>query len=188
MVLTFLLTCVMAVGNYFLIAYFNTFLINQHGMTLKEASVINFIALCSLTVCLPLMGMLSDRVGRKPVLWIGMVGSAICIYPVFWLLQQPNYFLVISGEVLFAVMLSPITANIPSTICELFHVGVRNSGISIGYNVSLAIFGGTAPLLAIALVAATHYLYAPAIYFVIVIAISGIALLFIPESFQRELT
>jgi proline/betaine transport protein TphA len=185
--LTTLLTCVMAIGNYFLIAYFNTFLVNQMGFALKDASWINLIALCVFALCLPLMGALSDKIGRKPTLLLGTLGSIVCIYPVFWLLQQRDIHLALWGEILFAVMLSPITATIATTISELFHVGVRNSGISIGYNVSLALFGGTAPLISIALVSATQSLYAPAWYLIAGAAISLFALLFIQESYQSEL-
>lgn len=182
-----LITCVMAIGNYLLIGYFNTFLIKTMGHSMREVMTINFICLLLLTILLPPIGLLSDKIGRKPILMFGMVGFIILIYPIFWLLQQPNLQLVFLGELLFTLVLAPISALIPTTLAEMFHVHTRNSGVSLGYNISLALFGGTAPLIALELVSRTQNLYSPAWYVIAGALISLFALLTIQESYQKKL-
>ncbi|CAN5413790.1 MFS transporter [soil metagenome] len=185
--LSIFVTCIMAVGNWFVIAYFNTFLIKTEGLPNKEVMTINFICLVFWCLLLPIMGWLSDKLGRKPLLGFGMIGFLLFTHPIFWLLSQHNITYALIGELLFVLILAPVTALIPTTLAELFHVRIRNSGVSIGYNISLALFGGTAPLIAIALVAETHNAYAPAWYLIGCACISLLALLFIEESHKKPL-
>ena len=182
-----LLTCIMAIGNYFLIGYFNVFLIKLLGLSSQTTTLINFICLLSLTVLVPVMGIVSDKVGRKPVLMTGMIGLIIFIHPIFWLLQQQTISLIFLGELLFVIILSCIAATIPTTLAEMFHVRNRNTSISLGYNLSLALFGGTAPLIALELTTSTHNLYAPAWYLTGGAIISLLTLLTIKESYQQPL-
>lgn len=182
-----LITCIMAIGNYLLIAYFNTFLIKNLGHPIRPVMLINFICLSLLTLLMPIMGIVSDKIGRKPVLMSGMIGFIVLIIPIFWLLQQPDLKYVFLGELLFSLVLSPITALIPTTLAEMFHVHSRNSGISLGYNISLALFGGTAPMIALALVASTNNYFAPAWYLMAGAILSLIALFQLQESYRKQL-
>lgn len=183
-----LVTCIMAIGNYLLIGYFNAFLTKTMGHSMKAVMTINFICLLVLTLLMPLLGWLSDKIGRKPVLMSGMIGFIVLIYPIFWLLQQPGLQQVFFGELIFILILAPIAALIPTTLAEMFHVHTRNSSISLGYNMSLALFGGTAPLIALELVAATKNSYAPAWYVMAGAILSLIVLLNLKETYQKKLT
>lgn len=185
--LAMLLTCIMAVGNWFLIAYFNTFLIKQVHLPMREVMLTNFAILCIFTLLLPLIGILSDNVGRKPVLKIGIIGFILLSYPVFWLLDHGSLLTAFLGQLLFAVILAFIAAIIPTALAELFQVRTRNSGMALGYNFSLALFGGTAPLIAIALVAHTGNHFAPAYYLILCALVSLVALSQLRESFRDKL-
>ena len=158
------LTSIMAVANYYLIAYFNTFLVETQGLALRPVMVVNTIAIGIQVIMTVLMGRASDYLGRQAVLAAGMLSLAVLIYPIFWLLMQHDIYLVFVGEALFALAAGALTGVIPTTLAELFDTHHRNMGISISYNVALALFGGTAPLVAIALVANTHNVFAPAWY------------------------
>lgn len=185
--LAILLTCIMAVGNWFMIGFFNTLLIKNIGLPMKPVMLINFFTLCVFTLLLPCMGLLSDSVGRKPVLSVGIVGFIIFSYPIFWLLTQGNIAMALAGELLFAVILSCIASIIPTALAELFQVRTRNSGMALGYNISLALFGGTAPLVAIALISHTGSHFAPAYYLILCAVISGWALSQLKESYRDHL-
>jgi len=182
-----LLTCIMAIANYFLIAYFNTFLTQTQHLPLKSVMFINTIGLMVQLFSTLLMGYISDYVGRKKVLGFGIVSIILSSYPVFWLFMQHSIYLALLGEVIFAISAGAISGLIPTTLAEMFDTYHRNMGISISYNISLALFGGTAPLVAISLIAATNNLYSPANYLIICSCIALIALLTVEESYRSSL-
>lgn len=153
--LTILLTSIMAVGNYTVIAFIVTFLVKIQGFNLKEANLINLISMFTIIILIPLMGMLSDKFGRKPIFKIGLIGFILFSLPVFWLLSQKHFIYALAGDLLLCVILAPIAALIPTLLAELFPTHVRASGTTMGYNTCLAAFGGTAPLVALALTHAT---------------------------------
>lgn len=182
------LTSIMATANYFLIAYFNTFLVKTQGLPLRSVMVINTIAISIQVVITVLMGRLSDYVGRKAVLGAGIMTLTVLVYPIFWLLTQHDIYLALLGEVLFALAAGALTGLIPTTLAELFDTYHRNMGISISYNVSLALFGGTAPLVAMTLVATTQNVFAPAWYLMGCAIIAFAALFMLQESYQKSFT
>jgi len=171
------LTSVMAVANYFLIAYFNTFLIETQHLPLRPVMVVNAISITVQVIVTLVMGRLSDYAGRKQVLAGGMISLAVLAIPIFWLLTQHNIYLALLGEILFALSAGVLTGVIPTTLAELFDTYHRNMGISISYNIALAIFGGTAPIVAMTLVAYTHHEFAPAWYLMGCAAIAFFTLL-----------
>jgi proline/betaine transport protein TphA len=73
-------------------------------------------------------------------------------------------------------------------LAEMFQVKNRNTGIALGYNLGQALFGGTAPLIALSLTQSTHNFYAPAWYLMAGCCLSLLALFFIKESYQQTLT
>lgn len=182
------LTSIMAIANYFLIAYFNTFLVEKEGLPLRSVMVVNTIALSLQMLTTISMGRLSDYLGRKVVLGAGMLSLMAVVYPVFWLLTQHDIYLALLGEVLFALAAGTLTGLIPTTLAEMFDTYHRNMGISISYNISLALFGGTVPLVAMTLVASTHDVFAPAWYLMGCALIAFVALLSLKESYKKFLT
>ena len=180
------LTSIMGIANYFLVAYFNTFLIKMQGLPLRPVMLINAIAITVQVIMTVFMGNLSDHLGRKRVLGAGIISFAGLAYPVFWLLTQQDIYLALLGEVMFAIAAGAITGLIPTTLAEMFDTYHRNMGISISYNVSLALFGGTAPLIAITLVASTHNLFAPAWYLIGCAVLAFSALLTLKESYRKS--
>lgn len=164
LIIAILFTSILAMGNYLLIAYVTTLLVKSEGFLLKDALEINFMALLLLTILIPLMGLLSDRIGRKPIFLFGLISLIVLIVPIYWLLLSHNWVFILISELLLAVILAPINATVPTIIAELFPTAVRASGISIGYNIGQALFGGTIPLVALTLVEWTSNKYMPAWY------------------------
>ena len=181
-----LLTSIMGIANYYLVAYFNIFLVKTQGLPLRPVMVVNTIAITIQIIITLLMGRLSDSLGRKRVLGAGILSLGVLAYPIFWLLTQHDIYMALIGEVLFATAAGAITGLIPTTLAEMFDTYHRNMGISISYNISLAIFGGTAPLIAISLVASTHNLFAPAWYLMSCATLAFLSLLTLRESYRKS--
>lgn len=179
------LTSIMGIANYFLIAYFNTFLVKSQGLPLRPVMLINTIAIMIQMVMTIVMGRLSDSIGRKKVLGSGIICLGVLAYPIFWCLTQQEIYWALIGEVLFALSASALTGLIPTTLAEMFDTYHRNMGISVSYNLSLALFGGTVPLVAITLVAATQNVFAPAWYIISFAFIAFVTLFTIKETYHR---
>lgn len=97
-------------------------------------------------------GALSDRIGLKPVYYIGVIGLLVMAFPFFWLLSTGNY-----GWVMLAMMLGlpvchgAMIGTQPCIMSDLFPVRVRYSGLALGHEVGSIFSGGLGPMLAVAL-------------------------------------
>lgn len=185
--LSVLITSIMALANYMLIAYVTTFLVRYQGFMLHDALLINLLSLLLLTLLIPVMGFISDLIGRKPVYLLGLLLLIACIFPIFWLLLSKNWWNVFWCEILLAIVLAPINATVPTMLAEMFPTNVRASGISIGYNIAQALFGGTMPLVALLLIELTGNKLAPAWYLFIWAIVVLIATFYVRESYKKTL-
>ena len=84
--------------------------------------------------------------------------------PCMWLIGTGNDWLIFSGLMLLGVTLVCFTSSMPSTLPALFYTPVRYSGLSIAFNVSVSLFGGTTPLVTAWLVSQTGDPLVPAYY------------------------
>lgn len=159
-----LLTSMLAIGNYLLIAWVSTFLVKSEGFLLADALLANLLALLLLTLMLPVLGLMSDYLGRKPVLISGLVALIILVFPFFKLITSHNWWYVLWAQLMLALVLSFINATVPTILAEMFPTAIRASGVSLGYNVGQALFGGTLPMVALLLIELTGNKYAPAWY------------------------
>ncbi len=176
------LTIVVAIGNYFIVAYFTTYLVEFAGLAHKDAMLVNVISMFILILVLLFFGFLADKWGRKPVFIIGILSIIIFILPVLWLLAQKTFLTALGAEVLFVLILAPNSALILTLLTELFPVAVRNSGVALSYNIALTLFGGTTPLIALSLIKVFSNDLAPAIYIIVGAIFSCCSLLFIRKS------
>ena len=162
------------VGFYIVFTYLPTYFTKTLEFTKTNAFVSITIASVVAIILIPPLGALSDRIGRKPLLITGAVGFAVFAYPLFMLLNTGSLVAAIAAHAGLAAIESVFVSASLAAGAELFATRVRSSGYSIGYNVSVAIFGGTAPYVATWLVARTGNELAPA-YYVIAAAIITLA-------------
>lgn len=97
-------------------------------------------------VALPLWGRLSDRVGRKPVLLISGIGSALTFFPATWFVQNSAMQLGLAMSAML-VFIAASASIMPAVYSELFPTAVRTIGVAIPYALCVAAFGGTAAYL-----------------------------------------
>lgn len=180
--------CIAAVSGYILIGFLPTFLVAKMGFSLRQALSLNTLGMVVVMLLVPIVGYLSDKFGRKPFLIIGTLGFIIFAYPIFWLFSQGSFAYALIGEIIYCIAISCINGVTTVTMAEMFPTNVRQSGTGIGFNISLALFGGTAPLAAQFLVTLFHTHYAAAFYLIVCALISLPFILKLRETYRANLT
>jgi MHS family proline/betaine transporter-like MFS transporter len=109
-----------------------------------------------LLALVPVFAMASDRWGRRTTLLLSIGGIAVFAHPLIWLMHHNNVLWMLAGQMGFAVLVACFVSTIPATMTELFPSKVRVTAVSVSYNIPLAIFGGTSPIVALWLIERTH--------------------------------
>lgn len=125
-------------------------------MPQSEAQPAAMIALAVFTFCLPLFGRLSDKYGRRPLLFFYSLGTALVSVPLLAFVQ-PTFTSLLIVAVSGGIFCSAYGASLAAVMAEQFPPEVRNAGISLPYGISVALFGGTFPVIATALQASGKF-------------------------------
>ena len=168
------------VVNYTLLSYMPAYLQDPVGMDSNSSLTVMFLAQAFMMVLIPLGGMLSDKVGRKPVWYFSLVGLFVAAIPMFMLMAN-GFIWALIGLAVLGVLYIPQISTISATFPAMFPGPVRFAGFAISYNVSTALFGGTAPSANEAIIGATGNTIVPA-YFVMGACVIG----FIATIFMKE--
>ena len=145
------------------------------------------IGLILLVIIVPICGALSDRLGRRKIFpIIGAIGMVVLFYPLLLLLDRPGFWVYVVVAASGWVVLGIWQAVYPTIQAELFPASVRVSGIGFSHQLVIAIFGGTAPLIAAAFVGAGHPRYV-AIYMIAIIAVCLAVYFTLPETGSKTL-
>jgi MHS family proline/betaine transporter-like MFS transporter len=172
------LSAIGTVGNYTYNIYMPTFATTKLGLPGGAAYSAATIAAVVLTILTPVMGWASDKIGRKPLLLASAIGYGVLSYPAFvYLSGAPDatkLVLVQSGS---AVLLAMYAGPLCAILAELFPTKVRFTALSIGYGMSVTLFGGLAPFIAEYLIGALNSPVAPAYFLMFAAIVSTLALL-----------
>ncbi|MGW2664330.1 MFS transporter [Nocardia tengchongensis] len=169
------------VVNYTLLTYQPTYLQRTIGLDESTTTAMMLIGQLVMMVSLPFFGRLSDRVGRRPMWQVSLVGLAVAALPMYWLMGRGTVWAVI-GFVVLGLLYVPQLSTISSTFPAIFPTHVRYAGFALGYNVSTAVFGGTAPLVNEAVIEHTGWSLFPAGYMVAASLIGLAACAFLRET------
>ncbi|WP_033790160.1 MFS transporter [Pantoea septica] len=167
----------------FVVSYATTTLSYQKSQALEAVTLAALVA----TIMIPLMGLLSDKIGRQRIYAIGVVALGLFILPWFWLLDTgATWGIVLATLIAFGILWAPITAVLGTLCSEIFSANVRYTGITLGYQLGAALAGGTAPLIATGLLAKYDGDWTPvACYLMVTVAISLVAI-FCASRVKRE--
>jgi MHS family proline/betaine transporter-like MFS transporter len=182
------------VTNYMLTSYMPTYVTTtmpdaQGGSSVSSTTseLLQIAVMVVALVLIPLIGMLSDRIGRKPIVWVGTIGLIVLAFPMILLIRAQTGVTIFLGLLLMGLVLICFSATMPSTLPSLFPTKVRAGGLSIAFNVSVSLFAGTTSVVVGALVGATGDLNWPAYYLVIAGVIGAVSLLFLQEPNGRRM-
>lgn len=130
-------------------------------------------------VTIPFWGWVSDKVGRKKVIVTGVVLTALFVFPFFWLMNTREPWLIFLAVVIgLPVLKDMIFGPQAAFAAEMFRSNVRYSGVSAGREIGGALFGGSAPYVATALIAVSGGAVWPlAIYIIATLAITGVTVM-----------
>ena len=102
-------------------------------------------------VAIPLVGALSDRVGRRPVYLIGTVATGTWGFFAFPMRDSQNHLVIMSAVVIGLLFHAFMYAPQPAMMSEMFPTRMRYSGVSLGYQVTAIVAGSLAPIIAVRL-------------------------------------
>ena len=183
--------CVVGMGAlgtvpfYLVIGGLNTDFVAIGKMTFLTMMSLNMTLTLFCALTLPLVGRLADKMGLVFI----MVLSSIILFGYsllfFHLLQEPSLFAITLAEFLILGLSQGYVAPLNAFAGRLFPVSVRYSGVSFGYCVGMALFGGTAPYISMALTSYFETLLAPAFYLMFV-CLLGIGSVLMAERIQNK--
>ena len=132
---------------YTFTGFFSNFLQKVMKFSFHDAIVINGVAISLFMLAMPFASIVSDKFGRRKVLWFYALAVALVTYPSFQLVNSGDFYLTLLGECMFGIVLGCYMGPIPAALVELFPTSVRYTGLALSYNISAAAFGGTAPFM-----------------------------------------
>lgn len=131
-------------AHYTWSSYVSTYAISQQGMSIQGAYWVTVIAQVIALVALPLWGSLSDRIGRKPVIYIFAIAMIILQIPLMAMITDEPWTLFVASTIAL-VFVAASGSLLASIMSEVFPTAERTQSIGLAYSVSVAVFGGTAP-------------------------------------------
>ncbi|MEU4671189.1 MFS transporter [Amycolatopsis sp. NPDC023774] len=149
------------------------------GLGLPKATGLTAVLVASAVhfVTIPLWGLLSDKVGRKPVYLVGVVGMAAWAFGFFWLLDLRSTGAVIGAATIGLVVHGAMYGPQAAFFAEQFPTRVRYTGLSVGGQLSSIAAGAIAPIIAVALFQAYHSTVPVSVYVAAMCVLSVLALL-----------
>lgn len=172
--------------NYTLLSYMPTYLQRRIGLSPDEALAVPLIGMLFMMPFLPFAGGLSDRIGRRAMWYVSLIGLLLLVTPLY-MLMGTGLAGACLGFILLGLLYVPQLATISATFPAMFPTSVRFAGFASAYNISTSIFGGTAPAVSSGLITVTGNELMPAYYMMATCLVGLAALHFTPETAGRSL-
>jgi MHS family alpha-ketoglutarate permease-like MFS transporter len=140
------------IAFYTFTTYMQKFMINTAGLPKEQVTWINFVALLIFVAIQPVIGALSDRIGRRPILIAFGIGATLCTVPLLTAVSHASSALSAFGLMLIGLVIVSGYTSINAVVkAELFPARIRALGVGLPYALTVAIFGGTTEYVALGL-------------------------------------
>ncbi|MEA5125405.1 glycine betaine/L-proline transporter ProP [Xanthomonas floridensis] len=176
------LVLVFNVTDYMLLTYMPSYLSVTMGYAESKGLLLIILVMLVMMPLNIVGGLFSDRLGRRPMIIGACIALFVLAIPCLLLIGSGSDALIFLGLMLLGLALVCFTSSMPSTLPALFYTPVRYSALSIAFNVSVSLFGGTTPLVTAWLVERTGDPLVPAYYLMGAAAIGLVTMLFVRET------
>ncbi|WP_288864366.1 MFS transporter [uncultured Corynebacterium sp.] len=131
-------------AHYTWTSYVSTYAITHEGMSTQGAYWVSVFAQTCGLIALPLWGALSDRIGRKPVMYTFAISVGLLQIPLMGMIDSRPWTMLVAATIA-VVAVAAGGALLAPVMAEVFPTSQRTSSIGFAYSLSVAVFGGTAP-------------------------------------------
>jgi len=148
-----LMVTMTTVSFYFITAYTPTFGKEVLKLSSVDALLVTLCVGISNLFWLPVMGAVSDRLGRRPLLIFFTLLALLTAYPALsWLVSAPSFGRLLGVELWLSFIYGSYNGAMVVMLTEIMPVQVRTSGFSVAYSLATAFFGGFTPAISTALI------------------------------------
>jgi MFS family permease len=136
------------VSFYMITAYTPTFGNSVLHLANMDSLIVTLCVGASNLFWLPVMGALSDRIGRRPLLFVFTILMLVTAYPAIqWLVREPSFLRLLTVELWLSFLYGSYNGAMVVFLTEIMPIDVRTSGFSLAYSMATAVFGGFTPAL-----------------------------------------
>jgi metabolite-proton symporter len=166
------------VSFYMITAYTPTFGNSVLHLANIDSLIVTLCVGASNLFWLPVMGALSDRIGRRPILLVFTVLMLITAYPaMLWLVREPSFTRLLTVELWLSFIYGSYNGAMVVYLTEIMPIDVRTSGFSLAYSLATAVFGGFTPAISTYLIHLTGNRAVPGLWLSLAAAIGLVAAL-----------
>lgn len=188
-----MLACVLftsgyGIANYLIMVFLPTYAHEFGHVTVRQALLINTVGQAVAFFAVPLSGWISDRVlSRRTILALAFIAQAAFSWEAFRLAQHAGLAGLWASQLTLALLLAIVMGTAPAMLAEQFRAGYRVSAHAVTFNIGIGIAGGTAPMVAVALIQAFSNTMVPAAYLIAAAVLSAISVLALHENTRAAL-
>lgn len=186
-----MLACVLftsgyGITNYLIMVFLPTYAHEFGHVTENHALQINTAGQAVAFLAVPLAGWVSDYVlSRRTILAVAFAAQAIFSWEAFRLAEHGGGLW--ASQLTLALLLAIVMGTAPAMLAEQFRAGYRVSAHAVTFNIGIGIAGGTAPMVAVALIQAFSNTMAPAAYLIAAAVLSAVSVLALHENSRMRL-
>src|SRR5580700_2528137 len=141
---------------YMITAYTPTFGSSVLHLASMDSLIVTLCVGASNLFWLPVMGALSDRIGRRPLLVVCTILMLVTAYPAMrWLAGQPSFSRLLTVELWLSFIYGSYNGAMVVFLTEIMPVSVRTTGFALAYSLATAVFGGFTPAISTYLIHVT---------------------------------